>query len=65
MAKLSKAKKPRNFRTRRVQESSGPSSLFSNDNSFGLLSGTNTSVIECSLLIAGKSQTTSDPITRQ
>ena len=62
---LSKAKKPRNFRTRRVQESSGPSSLFSNDNSFGLLSGTNTSVIECSLLIAGKSQTTSDPITRQ
>ncbi len=62
---LSKAKKPRNFRTRRVQESSGPSSLFSNDNSFGLLSGTTTSIIECSLLIADKSQTTSDQITRQ
>ena len=55
---LSKTKKPRNFKTRRVQEPSEPSSLFSNDNSFGLFSGTATSVIECSLLIDDKSQIT-------
>lgn len=52
---LSKPKKPRTIKTRRVNESSEPSSLFSNDN-FGLLSGTTTSVIECSLLIADNSQ---------
>ena len=47
---LSKPKKTRTFKTRRAQESSESSSLFSNDNSFGSFSGTITSVIGCSLL---------------
>ena len=40
----------RTMQTRRVQESSESSSLFSNDNSFGSFSATATSIIECSLL---------------
>lgn len=40
----------RTMKTRRVQEPSEPSSLFSNDNLFGPFSATATSIIECSLL---------------
>jgi hypothetical protein len=42
--------RPRTMKTRRVQESSEPSSLCSNDNLFGPFSATTTSIIECSLL---------------